>query len=48
VLNRELKRCGSWSASSSAPSTGARITPVEGSAADNLADAGGIAALVRW
>jgi hypothetical protein len=26
----------------------ARITPVDGSAADNLADAGGIAALLRW
>jgi hypothetical protein len=28
--------------------TGARVTPVDGSAADNLADAGGIAALLRW
>ena len=28
--------------------TGARITPVDGTAADNLADAGGIAALLRW
>jgi hypothetical protein len=28
--------------------TGARITPVDGSAADNLADASGIAALLRW
>jgi Bacterial archaeo-eukaryotic release factor family 10 len=28
--------------------TGARITPVDGSAADNLADADGIAALLRW
>lgn len=28
--------------------TGARVTPVDGSAADHLADAGGIAALLRW
>ena len=28
--------------------TGARVTPVDGAAADNLADAGGIAALLRW
>lgn len=28
--------------------TGARVTPVDGSAADNLADADGIAALLRW
>jgi hypothetical protein len=28
--------------------TGARVTPVDGSAADKLADAGGIAALLRW
>ena len=28
--------------------TGARITPVDGSAADDLADADGIAALLRW
>jgi hypothetical protein len=28
--------------------TGARVTPLDGSAADRLADADGIAALLRW
>jgi hypothetical protein len=28
--------------------SGARVTAVDGSVADNVADAGGIAALLRW